>query len=445
MRCLCRYFIWFYAHIVSCVADIDRKLTEIYDDLSSNVTRIYGRQDLHLAIDLVYHAPLRFWFNGDLIKKAYPEVLIIGDTRTGKTKAAEALMEHYGLGVTAQSESMSFAGLVGGCQQMFDKAWDVTWGKLPQNNRRLVIIDEATGMSKEMIASLSSIRSQGVACIEKISSQKTEAKTRMLWLSNPRDGLTVNEYSSGVEVIKSLTDQPEDIARWDMALVVGKTDVALKAMDHRVHKKVPHVYTAKRCHDLILWAWSREPDEVNITKDAEGACYEYAEKMAAKYSSDFTLVVGAEQRLKLARLATSLAARLFCTTDGKRIDVEACHVVYIFNFLSRIYDSEHFGYDTWSENKRMGEHVTGVDLVEGFMRQLGPKGCVKLLSQNRIQVRDIEECMGITTDEAKAKVSLLWQNNALKKSTGNFYIKAPQFNQMLKAYGRTGEVKKGEF
>lgn len=427
------------------VEDIDRKLSEIYDDLSANVTYIYGRRDLHLAIDLVYHSPLQFVFNKHLVKKAYPEVLIIGDTRTGKTQAAEAMLQHYGLGVTAQSESMSFSGLVGGCQQMFDKVWDVTWGKLPQNNRRLVIIDEATGMDKDMIAKLSSIRSQGVAVIEKISSQKTEAKTRILWLSNPRDGMTVNEYSTGVDVIKSLTDQPEDIARWDMALVIGKGDVNLKAMDHRAHRDIPHVYTGERCRNLILWAWTRNASEVNITKEAEGACYELAEKMSEKYSSDFTLVVGAEQRLKLARLATSLAARLFSTTDGKRLDVKRVHVEYIYTYLNRVYDSEHFGYDMWSENKRMGEHITNVSLIEGFMKQLGPAGCIKLLSQSRIQLRDMEECMGITTDEAKVKLSLLWQNNAFKKSTGNCYVKTPQFNQMLKAYGRKTEVKKGEF
>lgn len=430
---------------MSTVADIEHRLKEIYDDLSRNVTHIAGRQDLHLAIDLVYHSPIRFTLGDQDVKKGYPEILVIGDTRSGKTKTAEALMDHYGLGVTAQSESMSFAGLVGGCQQLFGRAWDVTWGKLPQNNRRMVIIDEATGMTKEMIASLSSIRSQGVACIEKISSQRTEAKTRILWLSNPRDGLTVNEYSSGVEVIKSLTDQPEDIARWDCALIVAKNDVPLKQMDQRHRPEVPNRFTSALCHDLILWAWSRKAREIIITPDAEGACYELAEEMSNKYSGDFTLVVGAEQRIKLARLAVALAARLFNTPDGVRLVVERCHVEYIHAFLTRIYDHDNFGYDTWSSNKRLGENITGLDLVTGFMQQLGPRGCIKFLSQNRIQVRDIEECLGITTDEAKAKVSILWKHNALKKSTGNFYIKSPQFNQLLKEFGRNGIETKGEF
>ena len=204
---------------------IHEKLSEIYDDLASNVTHIYGRQDLHLAVDLAYHSPIRFRFDNKTIEKAYPEVLVIGDTRTGKTQTAEALLKHYGCGAQAQAETMSIAGLIGGLQKMFDKQWDVTWGKLPQNNRRLVIIDEASGMDEKFFGQLSSIRSSGVATIDKIASQRTEAKTRILWLSNPRGGLTVGQYSSGISVIQTLCKSPEDIARWDMAIIVAKDDI----------------------------------------------------------------------------------------------------------------------------------------------------------------------------------------------------------------------------
>lgn len=414
--------------------DIHTKLTEIYDDLATNVTHIFGRQDLHLAIDLVYHSPIRFKFDGRTIKKAYPEVLIIGDTRTGKTQCAEALLQHYGCGATAQADAMSYAGLIGGCQKMFDKQWDITWGKLPQNNRRLVIIDEASGMDEELMGALTSIRSSGIATIEKISSQRTEAKTRILWLSNPRGKLTVGQFASGVAVIQSLCSQPEDIARWDMALIVCKDDVDLSALRALKHKDVPQKYTTELCHNLVLWAWTREENEVEITPEAEEACYVTGKKLSEKYSSEFTLVIGAEQPLKMARLATSLAARLFNTPDGHKLTVEAAHVEYIYEYLQRVYDSKAFGYDTWSMNRMSSAEIADPDEIQNFLDRIGRACCIHFLDIDKVRCNDLVEFIGIGDDEARAILARLIANNCLKRLYNDYYSKSKAFNAALRRY-----------
>ena len=64
---------------------IHQKLTEIYKDLTNNVTGIVDRQSLHLAYDLVYHSVLSFNFDGVLLKKGWVECLAVGDTKCGKT------------------------------------------------------------------------------------------------------------------------------------------------------------------------------------------------------------------------------------------------------------------------------------------------------------------------------------------------------------------------
>lgn len=413
---------------------IEDKLKEIYDDLSDNVTFIYGRNDLHLAIDLVYHAPLRFNYDGKIIKKGYPEILIIGDTRTGKTQCTEALVDHYGIGVCAGGESMSFAGLVGGCQQM-GKSWSITWGVLPQNNRRLVVIDEAGGMTAADIAKMSSVRSQGIAEITKIQSQKTEAKTRLLWLANPRDAMTVNEFSSGIEMIESLVASPEDIARWDAIMIVSKDEIKFSDMATRGRSKVEHKHTSQLCHSLVLWSWCREINEVHITEQAEETCFTLAETMCKKYCSDFTLVNGSEQRIKLMRLATSLAARLYSTPDGKTLVVHENHVKYIYQFLNRIYDSRYFKYDQWSINQMAGSRIINVEDVIAFCTSIGPYGCMKFHELRAMRCKDVEEYCGITADEAKSKLSKLLLSNALKRSKGDYYTKTPEFNALLTKYG----------
>jgi hypothetical protein len=418
-------------------ATIHSKLEEIYADLSTNVTHIFGRNDLHLAIDLVYHSPIRFRFDGRTIKKAYPEVLIIGDTRTGKTQCAETLLQHYGCGATAQADAMSYAGLIGGCQKMFDKQWDITWGKLPQNNRRLVIIDEASGMDEQLMGALTSIRSSGIATIEKISSARTEAKTRILWLSNPRGKLTVGQFASGIAVVQSLTSQPEDIARWDFALIVSKDDVSQGSLRALKHTDVPHRYTAQLCHDLVLWAWTREESEIEFTEEAEEACYVTGAKLSEKYNSEFTLVIGAEQPLKMARLATALAARLFSTPDGHKLIVEARHVEYIYEYLQRVYDHPAFGYDTWSLHRNSSVEIADPDELIAFFDRIGRACCIHFLDLEKVRCNDLVEFIGISDEEARSILARLIANNALKRLYNDYYSKSKAFNAMLRRYVQT--------
>lgn len=423
------------------VEKIHAKLAEIYYDLSYNVTHIYGRTDLHLAIDLVYHSPIRFKFDTRMLEKGYPEILIIGDTRAGKSQCAEALMRHYGLGVMAQAEAVSYAGLIGGLQKVFDARWDITWGKIPQNNRRLVVLDEASGLDPETIGKLSSIRSSGVATIEKIASQRTEAKTRLIWISNPRGRETVSHFSSGVYVIQSLCNQPEDIARWDMALVVAKDDVDVSKLRETRGPNPPHKYTSSLCRDLILWAWTREAHEVKFTKGATDAAYKFGSALGKKYSSDFTLVIGAEQPVKLARLATGLAGRLFSTSNGTDLVVTADHVQYIYEYLQRVYNSDAFGYDAWSENRTSGSQIRDINEVMAFLERLGRNGCYKFLDIDRLRLRDIEEYLGITADEAKSILSKLLLNNALKRAYGDYYHKSPDFTKLLRRFAAAEDCK----
>lgn len=415
------------------LGEISDKLTDIYDDLADNITRIYGRPELHLIFDLVYHSPLRFKYDGKLLLKAYPEVLVIGDTRSGKTQCAETLQAHYGVGILAGGESMSYAGLVGGLQQL-GKHWSCTWGKIPQNNRRLVVIDEAGGMSEADIAKMSSVRSQGRAQITKIQSQETEAWTRLIWLANPRDTMTVNEFSSGIDIVESLVHFPEDIARWDAILIVSKDEIKFSDMATRQRVPKPHRYTSELCRNLVLWAWTREVHEIEITKEAEDACYDLAEKMVKKYCSDFTLVNPAEQRTKLIRLATALAARLYSTPDGKKLVVYKNHVVYIYDYLNKVYDSKYFQYNTWSINQTAGTKIINEADVVAFCKEIGPWGCGKFHEQRSMRLQDIENYLGISHDEAKSKLSKLLLSNAMKKGKGEYYLKAPEFNTLLRTY-----------
>lgn len=355
---------------------------------------------------------------------------------TGKTQCAEALQNHYGVGITAGGEGCTFAGLVGGLQQV-GSTWTTTWGKIPQNNRRLVIIDEAGGIPEADIAKMSSLRSQGKAEIVKIQSQRTEAWTRLIWLANPKYSMTINEFSSGIDAVESIISFPEDIARWDAIMIVSKDEVPFARMASRDRVGVPHKYTKDLSKNLVLWAWTREVKEIELTEGAEDACFELGDAMCNKYCSDFTLVNDAEQRIKLARLATALAARLYSTPDGKKLIVQKNHVVYIHEFLTRIYDSKYFRFDQWSINQKAGSKIVNEEDVINFCKEIGKWGCGKFHEQRSMTLQDIENYLGVSHDEAKSKLSKLLLSNAMSRGYKNTYKKSPDFNALLAKYAET--------
>jgi hypothetical protein len=142
-------------------------LMRIAEWQSRNITSILDRHDLHLTVDLVYHSLGSFTFNHELVKRGMLDVLVIGDTRCGKGYVAERIKGYYGLGEVASGENCTFAGLIGGIDQVGQRRI-VKWGLIPLNHGRMVTIDEASSLAETDFGKMSRVRSEGVAEMTKI-------------------------------------------------------------------------------------------------------------------------------------------------------------------------------------------------------------------------------------------------------------------------------------
>lgn len=419
---------------------ITDKLKDIHQDISHNITRIYGRDDLLTAFDLVYHSVLSFYFQGRLIRKGWVEGIIVGDTRCGKTETSERLIDYYRLGEISSGENTSFAGIVGGLQQT-QKRWNIIWGKLPLNDKKLLIIDEVSGLRYEDIANMSSIRSSGIAEITKVQTERTFARTRLLWLSNPRIDQPVNYFNSGIDIVRNLIGKPEDIARFDFALLMSADEVPIDTINNSYKKKVFHKYKAAFARNLVLWAWSRKPEEIIIDEETTDEILFASKTLCEKYSEDFPIITATEQKIKVAKLATSLACRLFSTEDGVHVNVRPEHVSFIYYWLDEIYSKPCFAYDIWSKTRKDASRLGDEDEVIDELTKYDDSFVYTLLELKQIRVTDIEESLGIERSEAKMIVSFLMRQRAIKK-THNFYIKTPAFIGLLRRLQSQGLPKR---
>ena len=100
-----------------------------------------------------------------------------------------------------------------------------------------------------------------------------------------------------------------------------------------------------------MFAWSRKSNQIIIDKKVEKLILDKASELANHYSSSIPLVEPADIRNKIARLAVSLACRLFSVDDNDNVVVKEAHVKYIIGFMDHIYDKPRFGYKGYSLNE----------------------------------------------------------------------------------------------
>lgn len=391
------------------------KCLEIAADMARSVTRIYGRDLLHVVYDLVWHSPLSFRVDGESLDKGWLEAMVVGDTRTGKSEIAYRLGGHYRSGVVKSCEGATFAGLVGGVQQI-GSSWMTTWGVIPLNDRRLVVLDEVSGLKdRDVIENMSSIRSSGRAQIVKIDTQETSARTRLIWITNPGDGSMLDDKPDvGVAALRTIVQANEDIARFDMVAGVRASEVSPDVINAHHETEEPR-YPSSVSAALVLWVWSLTPDQIEFTDRAARRGRELAKRVGEEYVPDPPLLQTENARFKLYRIAAAIAARTFSVRWPRKGEavllVTEDHVDSAYELLSMLYDSPAMQYRSKSKKILEGRRIA-VDrkfAVRGFLLEHSDTvlHALQAVGGSSFRVRDFKEMAGMTDDQGQQATKTL--------------------------------------
>lgn len=432
---------------------IEDKVKEITQDVTDNITNIYGehRKSALLAILLTYHSIKNFSFDGESLKRGWVETVLIGDSGQGKTQLFDRLSEATSLGEKISGSSATRTGIAYSFEQS-GKSWFLKWGKYPLCDGKLLFLDEGQNLSLGDWEKLSSGRSDGVIQATGIRRGEHNSRTRFLVSANPRFDKVVDEEMFGITLTKNLL-RPADIRRFDLAVVLSgsdqNTDVINLPSSER--KPVKQVVTGKLLHNSICWAWTRNPNQVRFTPEAVVRVYEAATYLEKKYGEarDIPLIT-TDSRHTVARLSVATAALLHSTDKNhEKVVVKPEHVSFIKNFIQRIYDHSNCSYNLYAKIAKASSRLSDEDYL-GFLDDVERDESTDLISDiisalarsDSIQRRDLAFSLTVSPDWVSKKIQLLKKHRLIRvnRGRGGGYKKTAKFNKIIKRMIKEGKL-----
>ncbi len=329
------------------IQNIEGDVATKINNLTEKIKGLLGYNGINTliqSVDLAFHTPLQFNFHTNKNIRAYLDTIIVGESRTGKSSTADCLRRLYGLGTftSLAGNSATIPGLIGGSNKTAT-GFQTRAGIIPQNHKGLVIFEEFGKSNNSIITELTDIRSSNEVRITRVAGTITlPAMVRMISLTNPKnkDGniRSIASYPNGIAVLTDLVETAEDIARYDLIVILpdrgnAQIDpfwVPEEPLEEQVYK------------DRIRWVWSRTAEQIIIDRETELYIVETANKLNSIYEGHIK-IFGTEAWKKISRLAIAVAGYV-CSSDEtyENIIVKKEHVDFAANFLINLYDNPTF-------------------------------------------------------------------------------------------------------
>ena len=380
-----------------------------------------GNDTLIQAIDLSYHTALAFNFGSFKNVRGYLETLIVGESRVGKSSTATILQKAYGLGafVSLAGNSATIAGLVGGANKTA-AGFQTRAGVIPQNHKGLVVFEELGKCAANVLAELTDIRSSNEVRIARVSGTLVlPAWVRMITLTNTKHVNNqikpIASYPNGISIVTELVPTAEDIARYDLIVVLG--DRGDSNINPLWQPEPPFDAAAYRTR--IRWVWSRTPEQIVISDAVKQRIIQEANDLNREYECHIK-IFGTEAWKKITRLAIAIAGYTVSTDESyENIVVTGSCVTAAVKFLKTIYDNQVFKLKEYVQHER--QYSTTDEDAAYLLQDIWNKtpGIVQQLEQYASVTKNmLNATTGLGNDEL---------NRTLNRLTKGLFIRVSNF------------------
>lgn len=426
---------------------------EKLEDLTENVTRVYERDEILLAVLLTYCSPRWIPFNGEIIR-GWLVTVILGDSGTGKTQTYQRIAEFIDVGDCFSGLTGSRTGLAYAMVEHKQKGWQVRIGRYPANSRKILTVDETQYLPEWDLRTISKAMEEGFLQIDRVSSKGYESQTRLIMIANPKRDAVMDSFAFGCEALKTIFP-PTIIRRTDIGVFANSGDIKdLSFINRRKGKAQGRKITPDMLRALVYWAWNLTPERIQFTKGAEQRCLDHAKKLSETYghATDVPLINLSDSRKKVARIAVASAVvDASADRDFNRLLVSPEHADMAESFLRKLYSNDNCALDDHSNITRQSSQLVDYDeIAKAFAKKqedekhgsdveegLGPftRLLFALRTNHNIRREDLIEQAGLSGDSAKRSIRFLKRFN-LVDSGRDGYAKKPKFNKFLRRFMR---------
>jgi hypothetical protein len=268
----------------------------------------------------------------------------------------------------------------------------------------------------------------------------------MITLSNvktlpSKDIRSIASYPNGIAVIVELVGAAEDIARYDVMLVLGDKGNTLS--DPYWQPLDPYAEADYR--NRIRWVWSRSAEQIIIPDVVGHYIFEKANMLNQHYDSHIK-IFGTEAWKKLARVAIALAGYTVSTDDFQSILVTTEHVDYAVAYMTKIYDNPVFKLKQYVEHERKYSTTdeNAVTLLQSIYMQ-APSVIQHLEQEHKTSKAMMAAASGLANDTLGTVLNTLVSGMFVKLSSGDiipterFRLTSPALNRNV-FVRRLGEI-----
>lgn len=429
------------------------KLELLVREISEHHTYIYERPDWHMAVLLTYFSPLQYiWPLDDSTQRGWINTLAVGDTKTGKSEVTKIIgHELLQAGETVSSESCTYVGLVGGAIKGASGQFMLRWGRIPLCDRKLLVLEELSGLTVDEISNMSDVRSSGIARLDKGGlAGQTPARTRLLCLSNVRSKTKrLADYLSGVKAVSDLVGHAEDISRFDLICTLVDSEVSADVINRASARRTTRpAWALADIRVLLQFCWSLRAEQIKITDEAARRCLELTLELGKDYHSGIPIFKASSDRHKIARIAVAIACLQF-NWNTDRVVCETSHMEGAALLLRSLYDKASLGYKEWSKqmfDRDVIRDTDELDEVFGQVQQnerLRGRAAEVLIHAAKFSRDELCACAALTISQADLFLNALLVARAIRKGEANTWeITQPGKRWLESVVSETSQAKR---
>ncbi len=425
-------------------------LSGIMSEISEQVTRVYERDELLLAVLLTYCSPRKMVFYGKELR-GWLITFIIGDTGTAKTMACEQIANFIGAGDFFSCLTGTRTGLVYALVEHPQKGWQVKVGRYPANSRKMLVVDETQELAEWELKAMGLAVDKGFIQIDRVATRGYESETRLIMLANPKgnkyqDDPTMDNYRFGCTTLAGVFPSML-IRRADMAVFLSGSDLKNMSLIHRRPTQEVPKLTPQMLRALVYWIWNLKPDQIVFTPEAEDLCNKYGTELKNKFSATDIPLLFLDADKTVARLSAAFAGlSVSADSNFSKLWVLPTHVEDAADYLKHIYSQDNCQLDLYAEFQRRqtswgDDEEAEAEVLKAIHNQKhDPQGgnvfsCILntlIYLKEPISLSHLADEVGAAKQTVCSKMEI-FRRHHLVRSSSRGYFPTPRFNKFVRS------------